>query len=351
MLRHLHQTICFFRMGMVTYFHHSPKFRFFNALLIERGSSMTYCTNCGKETSAKKVCAHCGAKFGKSLKYCAWCGTAFPPDAKTCPSCNEPKRIGTPIGKIFRVLLASIFIFIGVLYGLLSILSLPQMLLPSLLILLVGIAILPFSQKLMHKLTHGNLKLRKIIRLVAPFVLILTFFFSMDSCMTIHGYSTAMKHWDETAYAAAMNYLVKNPEYKDSETYIEKFETDVTNSLMQYPWWSGLNRYGDFGDSMHYAFREDGTALRRTTSWDLKGGMKVASYEDFQLAYTLIYDVNDDTGVYEVILRVGPEHAYKDYLLHLGVSESGTIVVNGFQEKASAGVIQIYFSRDTALPE
>ena len=56
--------------------------------------------------------------------------------------------------------------------------------------------------------------------------------------MTIHGYSTAMKHWDNTAYAAAMNYLVKNPEYKDSKAYIEKFENDVHSSLMHFPWWA-----------------------------------------------------------------------------------------------------------------
>ena len=169
--------------------------------------------------------------------------------------------------------------------------------------------------------------------------------------MTIHGYSTAMKHWDNTAYAAAMNYLVKNPEYKDSKAYIEKFENDVHSSLMHFPWWAGLDRYGDYAESMHYEFHADGTVLRRTTSWDMQRGMDVDSYDDFTTQYTLIYDVNDDTGVYEVLLRVGPEHACTDYVVLLGVSDSGVIVVNGFYNKASGINNQQDFSRDTRLPE
>ena len=237
------------------------------------------------------------------------------------------------------------------LYTLISLLSLPEALLPAILILLIGIGILPFSQRILHRATHNNLRLRKIIKWIAPLVLVVILFFSLDSCMTIHGYSTAMKHWDNTAYAAAMNYLVKNPEYKDSKAYIEKFENDVHSSLMQFPWWAGLDRYGDYAESMHYEFHADGTVLRRTTSWDMQRGMDVDSYDDFITQYTLIYDVNDDTGVYEVLLRVGPEHACTDYVVLLGVSDSGVIVVNGFYNKASGINNQQDFSRDKRLPE
>jgi hypothetical protein len=122
---------------------------------------MAYCTNCGKETSAKKVCEHCGVKHNKKHNFCTWCGTAFEPNMKVCPNCNEPKRIGSLIGKIFRVLFAVIVIFVGLLYSLLSLLSLPDMIFPAIIILLGGIVILPFSQSFLHRATHSNLQLRK----------------------------------------------------------------------------------------------------------------------------------------------------------------------------------------------
>ena len=312
---------------------------------------MAYCTNCGKETTAKKVCEHCGVKHQKNHCFCSWCGSPLDPNGKVCPNCKEPKKIGSFIGKIFRVLLAIIILFIGMLYTIVSLISAPDTLLPGIIILLVGIVTLPFSQKLLHKWTHNKLQLRKIIKWLAPPLLVIIFFLAMDSCTTISGYNTAMRHWDDTAYAAAMNYLTKNPEYKDSQTYIDKFESDVTASLMQYPWWAGLNQYGDFGDSIHYAFSDGDTVLRRTTKWDMKRGMDVDTYEDFRMSYTLIYDVDDETGLYEVLIRIGPEHDYTDYVVHLGVSESGVIVVNGFHNKASSIHNPEYFSRDTRLPE
>jgi hypothetical protein len=120
---------------------------------------------------------------------------------------------------------------------------------------------------------------------------------------------------------------------------------------MQYPWWCGLDKHGDYADSIHYQFMADSTVLRRSTLWNMQDGMKVDSYDDFELEYSLIYDVNDETGVYEVLLRIGPEHSCKDYVVHLGVSDSGVIVVNGFHDKDTSGYNEQYFSRDTKLPE
>ena len=309
---------------------------------------MAYCTNCGKETSAKKFCEHCGVKQNKKHNFCAWCGTEFEVNVKVCPNCKEPKRIGTGIGKLFRVLAAAVILFVGVIYTLTAIISLPEGMVPAIVTLLIGILILPFTQRLFHKATHKHLKLRKVVRWIAPVVLTVALFLSLNSFTIIHGYSTAMKHWDETAYSAAMNYLTKNPEYKDSQKYIDKFESDVHNSLLKSPWWGGLERYDAYGDSIHYEFRADGTVLRRNVSWNMEKGMKLADYEDFEYKYTLTYDTNDETGLYEVRLDISSGDSY---IMHLGANDSGVIVVNGFVEQSAGGITERLFTRDTTMPQ
>ena len=314
---------------------------------------MTYCTNCGKETSARKICEHCGVKKNKKHNFCEWCGTAFEPNTKVCPNCKEPKRIGSIIGNAFRLLFAIIIIFVGFVYTMSGLLSLPEGLLPGLIVLLIGIAILPSSQRILYKITHNNLQYRKTIRLVATPVLIIVLFFSMNSWTTIYGYSKAMEHWEDNAYAAAMDYLVRHPEYKDSQEYIDKFETEVYTSLMETPWCSDLMKYGNYADRWDYEFHSDGTLLRRKQLWKENvyvtgSGYELDSYEDTVFSgYSLAYGSNDETGVYEVCIQFGYDF---EYVLNLGIAEDGTIVVIGFYGTVGTQG-DSWYSRDSHLPE
>lgn len=126
---------------------------------------MAYCTNCGKETSAKKVCEHCGVKKNKTHNFCEWCGTALDPNAKICPNCKEPKKSGPAImrvlGYVFSVM-CLMWVFSG--YPVAG----------TVCFALVAILALPVTKKVIIKATHNNLNLRKIlvpVRVIAVVVL------------------------------------------------------------------------------------------------------------------------------------------------------------------------------------
>lgn len=323
---------------------------------------MAYCTNCGKESSAKRVCEHCGVKKNKKHNFCQWCGTELDRKAKTCPNCGEPKKAISFLGKVFQRFFGGFFIFYGLLYMM-------QSFLPALLVLLVGVLLLPSAQMAFRKATHSNLKLRKIINLIATPVLAVVLFLSMNTCLTVSQYETAVEHWDNGAYAAAMNYFSKIPDYKDSDEYIEKFESEVIASLVENPWCSGMEHCDTItklNTRWDYAFDEDGNVLRREQLWERQshGGYVMVSYKDYELPYTLIYDTNEETGVYEARILIGSEGAQREYVLYLGINEDDEIVVIGFvgdmlvYDQSPSGqynhvtrLVEQNFSRDSNLPE
>jgi hypothetical protein len=115
-----------------------------------------------------------------------------------------------------------------------------------------------------------------------------------------------------------------------------------------------------------FCFNEDGSVLRRAQIWETASSFttyRLISYDDTTFSkYSFVYDSNDETGVYEVRVCFGQDF---EYVLILGVSEDGVIVVNGlfgdmqvYKQKLNGEMIpnsgkfvEQYFSRDTSLPE
>ena len=75
---------------------------------------MTYCTNCGKETT-KNICEHCGVKNNKVHNYCFWCGEKINENASICVNCKEHIKPNKVL-KILGILLSLPCISIGVLF-------------------------------------------------------------------------------------------------------------------------------------------------------------------------------------------------------------------------------------------
>lgn len=126
---------------------------------------MAYCTNCGKEMTDKKVCEHCGVKKNKTHNFCEWCGTALDQNAKVCPNCQEPRKVGTVVGKAVTTFFAVLFL-IG------AIGAIGQSFVSGICFLLFALLLLPFTQGLIRKATHNNMKLRKTLKPVRVVVLI-----------------------------------------------------------------------------------------------------------------------------------------------------------------------------------
>lgn len=326
---------------------------------------MAYCTNCGKETSAQKVCEHCGVKRNKAHKFCEWCGTAIEPKAKVCSNCGEPKKASSFIGKTVRIILAAFLL----LYGLISFGDSAFL---ALFIALVGILLLPFAQRLFRKATHNNQKLRKMIARIATPVLAVLVFLSMHTCAKISNYEDAVESWDNKAYAAAMYWFNRYPDHKDAGTYIEKFENDVLVSLTQNPWSSDMEfcvystgaPNGYLQTRWSFCFNEDGSVLRRAQIWESTSSTtyRMVSYDDTTFSsYSLVYDINEETGIYEVLVCFGQDF---EYVLTLGVDNDGEIVVQGLLgdmqvyevngsrvDPNSGKYFEQYFGKDTHLPE
>ena len=126
---------------------------------------MAYCTNCGKEMTAKKICEHCGVKKNKTHNFCEWCGTALDQKAKVCPNCQEPKKVETVAGKAVSTFFAVLFL-IG------AIGAIGQSFVTAVCFLLFALLLLPFTKGLIRKATHDNMKLRKTLKPVRVIALI-----------------------------------------------------------------------------------------------------------------------------------------------------------------------------------
>ena len=126
---------------------------------------MAYCSNCGKESVAKKFCEHCGIKKGQNHNFCEWCGTSIAPQEKNCPSCQEPKKNGTIAGKIIGYFFAVIF-FIAALG------NIGESFVAGVCFLLFALLLSPFANGLIRKATHDNMKLRNTLKIVRIIVLI-----------------------------------------------------------------------------------------------------------------------------------------------------------------------------------
>lgn len=129
---------------------------------------MAYCTNCGKEITAKKVCEHCGVKKNKTHNFCEWCGTALDQKAKLCPNCQEPKKAGTVVGK-------AVSTFFVVLFLISAIGAIGKSFVAVICFLLLALLLLPFTKGLIRKATHNNMKLRKSLKPVRVIVLVALF--------------------------------------------------------------------------------------------------------------------------------------------------------------------------------
>lgn len=149
---------------------------------------MAYCTNCGKEMTAKKVCEHCGVKKNKTHNFCEWCGTALDQKAKVCPNCQEPKKAGTAVGK-------AISTFFAVLFLILALGSIGQSFVAGICFLLFALLLLPFTKGLIRKATHNNMKLRKTLKPVRVIVLIALFLIG-GSALPESDTNYAEQHWN-----------------------------------------------------------------------------------------------------------------------------------------------------------
>lgn len=149
---------------------------------------MAYCTNCGKEMTAKKVCEHCGVKKNKTHNFCEWCGTALDQKAKVCPNCQEPKKVGTVVGKAVSTFFAVLFL-IG------AISAIGQSFVSGICFLLFALLLLPFTKGLIRKATHNNMKLRKTLKPVRVVVLIALILIG-GSALPESDTNYAEQHWN-----------------------------------------------------------------------------------------------------------------------------------------------------------
>ena len=149
---------------------------------------MVYCTNCGKEMTAKKECEHCGVRKNKTHHFCAWCAAPLDPKAKVCPHCQEPKKTGTVMGKAVSTVFAALFLILAL--G-----AIGQSFVAGICFLLFALLLLPFTKELLQKATHSNLKLRKVLKPVRIIVLIALFLIG-GSALPESDANYAQQHWD-----------------------------------------------------------------------------------------------------------------------------------------------------------
>lgn len=187
----------------------------------KEGFSMAYCTNCGKETSAKKVCEHCGVKKNKTHNFCEWCGTALDQKAKVCPNCQEPKKVGTIVGK-------AISTFFAVLFLILALGSIGESFLAGICFLLFALLLLPFTKGLIRKATHNNMKLRKTLKPIRVIVLVVLFLVG-GSALPESDTNYAEQHW---------NALTAPSEKEIDEMVRKQVKADLAG-YVQFQWGSG----------------------------------------------------------------------------------------------------------------
>lgn len=125
---------------------------------------MKYCTNCGNVYS-KKICKVCGVKQNSTHSFCEWCGGAVDSNAAICVNCKE--KIKT--NKITSVIQGIISI-IMILFFILSIIGTTSW------ISRIGWSItilflIPFSKKIIRKLTFQKSLLRNIMYTCRIFII------------------------------------------------------------------------------------------------------------------------------------------------------------------------------------
>ncbi len=170
----------------------------------KEGVNMAYCTNCGKETFSKKVCEHCGVKRNKTHHFCEWCGNALDPKAKACPNCAEPKKSGTFIGK-------AISTFFAVLFIVAALVGIGESLVTGISFLLFGLLLLPVTKDFIRKITHNNMKLRKILKPARVMVLVVLFFVG-GAALPESDTNYAEQHWNALT---AMSEEEKEEEFRE----------------------------------------------------------------------------------------------------------------------------------------
>lgn len=182
---------------------------------------MAYCTNCGKEMAAKKICEHCGVKKGKGHCFCQWCATELEPNAKECPNCHEPKKSGTKVGKIISSV-------IGILSCVMGIYTFKNSVVTGLCCVLFGLLLLPVVREFIKKFTHNNLTLRKKIKIIYIVTIIAISFIGIAN-IPESDTNYAEQHWNtltamsekekeeefrKTVYAGVSFYLIWNYDVK-----------------------------------------------------------------------------------------------------------------------------------------
>lgn len=122
---------------------------------------MKYCTNCGKETTAK-ICPHCGNNAQKAKNFCGWCGHEVDQNAVMCPNCHErlKESFGAKIRKIVGIAAAVFFLVLA--FAFLT----QEAYAAAGLYLILAILLLPITKSLIRKATFGSAAKRHILSIV-----------------------------------------------------------------------------------------------------------------------------------------------------------------------------------------
>lgn len=159
---------------------------------------MSYCTNCGKQTT-KKVCPECGAKRNANHKFCEWCGEVINENTIVCTNCKESTKSSKGILKTI----------LGVLLIIMALIT--ELIILRILCVIIGVSLFPFVNRIIIEKTKGKKWIRNARTIIAGILLIVAFFGTPDAPHVVTN--------DEATKAAEIVFH-KEYELKNEDSYV-----------------------------------------------------------------------------------------------------------------------------------